>query len=318
MSKVAYPNPVFDPGIPEPARAVLAANEHLLPSPSAMLRRPRLGGRDWRVFGRALVQSPLWVYLPILPCWHFGRWAKVAGVAGQVAVAAPIAFAGMEGLAFNTVIGVPLQGFAFLTLVTVSGEPELSKLIRRYHGMYIRPCDLDIADRALLGRAQTAVDAVFTSHVHREGLLDEVHNTVLLPQQLWEIAQTLAEVSRLRARHVKVTTGLETQRVSEALRPRRKALEVATASITKRIETLEGYAARALAADQALLELRALRELDAGSEDYRALLARTVQDEMALAEIDDLTDRARVIEETLHANVEEAREAGLSLLPKAS
>ncbi|GAA2590207.1 hypothetical protein SMC26_20265 [Actinomadura fulvescens] len=309
---------VLDPDIPEPARTILAAHERVLPPPFVAIPRPRFGGRGLKVAGLALAQAPLWVYLPALACWTFSKRIRLLGIAAQVAVFCPIVFFGVYGFAFNTMIGVPLQLIAFLVLLTLSGEPKLPRLMRRYQDRYVRSQDLDGQAKVLLSRAQTAVVTVFNSHVHRQGLLDDVRNTVTLPHQLWDVAQTLAELSRLRAAQVRGSLGLNTPRVVEALRPQQRALGLATESVVKRVEALEGYAARTRAADEAFLELHAIQALVEGNGDYRELLARTVRDELALAEIDGLTERARLIEEALHASVEQARRVGLSLIPKAS
>jgi hypothetical protein len=312
------PRVVLDPDIPDKAREVLAANAHLLPHPSAPPRRPRLGGRGLNTALLAAVQAPIWVYLPVLACWQYGKRAKIAGIIAEAAVIAPIALWGFYGLAFNILWGVPLQLIAFLAVLVLSGEPQLPKLIRRHKDGYVRPEELDGPAPALLDRAQAAVDAVIRSEVNRQGLLDEVRNTVTLPRQLWDVALILAELTRLQDEQAQQTLGLRTPRVVEALRPQRKALNLATESVIKRVEALERYAARTRAADQALLELRALHNLAEGNDAYRDLLARTVRDDLAIAEIDDLTERARQIEEALHDSVEKARRAGLSLVPQAS
>lgn len=312
------PRVVLDPDIPEKARAVLAANTPLLPHPSAPPPRPRFGGRGPGTVALAAFQAPIWVYLPVLACWQYGKRAKIAGTVAEALIIAPIAIWGFYGLAFNMLWGLPLQVIAFITVLVRSGEPELPKLIRRHKDGYVRPEELNGPAPALLDRAQAAVDAVTRSEVNREGLLDEVRNTVTLPRQLWDIAETLAELSHLHAEQEQKTMGLTTPRVVEALRPRRKALNLATESVVKRVEALERYAARTRAADQALLELRALQNLAEGGDAYRDLLARTVRDDLAIAEIDDLTERARRIEEALHDSVQQARKAGLSLVPQAS
>ncbi|QKG23211.1 hypothetical protein [Actinomadura verrucosospora] len=312
------PRVVFDPDIPEAARDVLAANAPLLPHPSAAPPRPRFGGRGLRTAGLAAIQAPIWVYLPAVACWQYGKWARVAGIAAEAVVIAPIALFGLDGFAWNTLLGAPLQMIAFLVVLLLSGEPELPKLIRRHKDGYIRPEELDGPAPDLLARAQAAVDGVIRSEVNREGLLDEVRNTITLPRQLWDVGQTLAELTRLHDEQTQRTMGLSTPRVVEALRPQRRALNLATESVIKRVEALERYAARTRVADQALLELRALHNLAEGNDAYRDLLARTVRDDLAIAEIDDLAERARQIEEALYDSVEQARRAGLSLVPQAS
>jgi hypothetical protein len=309
---------VLDPDIPEKARAVLAAHAHQLPRPSEPPPRPRFGGRSPGTVALAAFQAPIWVYLPVLACWQYGKRARIAGVVAEAVVLAPIAAAGFYGMALNILLGLPLQIIAFITVLVRSGEPELPKLIRRHKDGYVHPEELDGPAPALLDRAQAAVDAVTGSEVNREGLLDDVRNAVTLPRQLWDVARTLAELTRLNTEQREKTLGLSTPRVVEALRPQRKALNLATESVIKRVEALERYAARTRAADQALLELRALQNLAEGTDAYRDLLARTVRDDLAIAEIDDLTERARRIEEALHDSVEQARKAGLSLVPQAS
>ncbi|GAA2723112.1 hypothetical protein [Actinocorallia aurantiaca] len=53
------------------------------------------------------------------------------------------------------------------------------------------------------------------------------------------------------------------------------------------------------------------------NDAYQELLARTVRDELAVVEIEDLTEQARIIEHALRASVADARRAGLALLPGA-
>ena len=85
-------------------------------------------------------------------------------------------------------------------------------------------------------------------------------------------------------------------------------------ALDRRIAALERYAERTRAADAALMEWKTARDIAYLGDDSRALLARTVQDERAVAEIDELAQQARLVEETFHQSVEDALTAGRSLL----
>ncbi len=58
-----------------------------------------------------------------------------------------------------------------------------------------------------------------------------------------------------------------------------------------------------------------MRRVAAHGDAYQELLARTVRDELAVAEIGALTEQAAIIERALRAGVADARRAGLALLP---
>jgi DNA-binding MarR family transcriptional regulator len=178
----------------------------------------------------------------------------------------------------------------------------------------VRPEDLSETGAGLLQRAQLAVAAVLESEVNQAGLLDDVRNAVTLPAQVWEIAHTLTQVDELRIEHEAVPDR-EDPRIAEILVAQAEALALATGSVTRRIRALEDYAVRVRAADEALRQWETVQRLSARGEAYRELLARTVRDEFAVAEIAGLTEEARRIEEALRASVSRARKAGLALTP---
>ncbi|MDL4813166.1 hypothetical protein [Actinomadura opuntiae] len=70
---------------------------------------------------------------------------------------------------------------------------------REFCGQYLTDADFDATSRALLVRAQTAIDTIRSSRVQQLGLLDEMRTEVVLPAQEWQIAQALHTQTRLRA-----------------------------------------------------------------------------------------------------------------------
>ena len=108
---------------------------------------------------------------------------------------------------------------------------------------------------------------------------------------------------------------IEHYEVIELLGPQKKALDLARASVTERIVALEKYAERTIAADEALKAWETVQRLASNSDAYSDLLARTVRDELAIAEIDGLTEQAGRVEEALRNSVAKARRAGLALVP---
>jgi len=207
-----------------------------------------------------------------------------------------------------------VEPVVFLVLLHRCGEGPVGRLSRKYYGRYVRPDDLDAHCEARLKRARAAVRTVTRSRVNREGLLDDVRNAVTLPHHLWEIARTLQEVSSLSSHHR--DADLSDPRVRQLLAPQLQVLDLATRSALTRIEALERYAAQVAEADRALAQWEVVQRVAAHSDAYQELLARTVRDELAVAEISGLTEQAAAIERSLRVSVAEARRAGLALLPE--
>ncbi|WP_433347308.1 hypothetical protein ACQP25_29705 [Microtetraspora malaysiensis] len=146
------------------------------------------------------------------------------------------------------------------------------------------------------------------------GLLDDVRNRVTLPDQVWEVASTLALLDTLRREH-EVVPDRQHQPIAEMLDAQAQALNLATESATRRVAAIEDYAARVRGADDALQQWETVQRLSARSATYQDLLARTVRDELAIIQITEMTEEARRVEEALRASVKRARKAGLALTP---
>jgi hypothetical protein len=196
-------------------------------------------------------------------------------------------------------------------------EPAAARAAREHHGRYLLPADFDRPAAGLLVRAQRAVDAVLGSRAHGAGLLDDVNNTVVLPRQEWSIASALAEHTRLRRERLAQRPERLSPRVRALLEPQDRALALSVRSVTGRIEALEAYARRAGEADDAYHESLVVQALPEQNARYRDLLASTVGDEMAGAEIRGMAEDAHRAETALRERVTSALRAGRDLAPPA-
>jgi hypothetical protein len=198
----------------------------------------------------------------------------------------------------------------------------------RYRGRYLTGDDLDAPARVLLRRAQDAVDAVMNAEVSRAGLLDEA--TALAAQE-WDIAVSLRDQARLRARRAEITqsTGLaepagttsastasdstaSDSTASDSTAPASTALvgstpagkllgqlldaaRAAERSVIDRVAALERFAAEVRQADAAHRDWHTRARLAELTEPHLDLLARTAADSHGIAELTQMTERARAI-----------------------
>ncbi|NKZ09220.1 hypothetical protein [Actinomadura latina] len=325
------PRPVFDPAIGGDDRALLAAApERLvaacLPAPPP----PRL--RAATVLARLVWIPAFAVFYGVLP----GGWLRMCFIAsldddellggavrwGRLPVLAMMLTPALQVLLL--LLG-QLPAVAVLAAVSFAGwvigalrhvrEPAAARAAREHHGSYLLPADFDGPAAGLLVRAQGAIDAVLRSRAHGAGLLDDINNTVVLPRQEWAVAGALAEHTRLRRERLAQQPERLSARVRALLDPQDRALELSVRSVTGRIEALEAYARRAGEADDAYHESRVLQGLPEQNARYRDLLASTVGDELAGAEIRGMAEDAHRAELALRARVTSAVRAGRDLTP---
>ena len=197
----------------------------------------------------------------------------------------------------------------------------------RYRERYLTGDDLDAPARVLLRRAQDAIDAVTNAEVSDAGLLDEAR---ALAAQEWDIAVSLREQARLRARRAEIiravgltspadpgnpspaSAALESAAAAlassapvdstpastpadELLRQLTDAARVAERSVTDRVAALERFAAEVRQADAAHRGWHARARLAELTEPHLDLLARTAADSHGIAELAEMTARARAI-----------------------
>ncbi|GAA4239354.1 hypothetical protein GCM10022254_59120 [Actinomadura meridiana] len=300
----------FDPVVTAEERALLEARPELLHPAGGVRPSGSVGGRTPRDVLFSLWSAPLWAFLPLVVAPFYGRKVAVAGAIGQVAAVAVLLL-----VPWGVVVLSGVAVVAFGVLVARCGEGRVGTLARRLHGSYVLPGDLNTTSSDLLGRLQEAVRVVLSADVTKEGMLDDLRNAVVLPAQEWEVAQTLREISRLRREQRAARKAGESAELAQVMEPQTRALNLARASIAERVEAIERYAEQVKAADQALLQWKTLQRLADNNDAYGELLARTVRDELAIAEIEGLTEEAAQVEEALRRSVEKARRTGFSLLP---
>jgi hypothetical protein len=205
-----------------------------------------------------------------LPAIYPGTWLALAVAAGGAAA--------MLGLRFSPV-------------------RELAESADRV----ICPYELDAPCRAILAKAQWAIETIVRSEVRAVGLLEADEPT--LRRHEWEIAIALRRVTGLRAIHAaQRPAGSMTESVLGA---QQRALDVAQEATAARAAALERFAAQAASADAAYRDWREAMELSGLNDQYLDLVAATAADEIAIAELTELTDRATItasaLQETLHA-----------------
>jgi hypothetical protein len=167
----------------------------------------------------------------------------------------------------------------------------------RYRGRYLTGDDLDAPARTLLRRAQDAVDAVTSARISQAGLLDE---TTALCAQEWDIAVSLRDQARLRASRAEITQGTG---LAEAAGPPADPLlgqfldaaRTAERSVADRVAALELFAAEVRQADAAHRDWHARIRLAELTEPHLDMLARTAADSHGIAELTEMTARARAI-----------------------
>ncbi len=200
--------PAVDPGIPRPDRDLLAARGALLP-PAAQDRPAR---RRY--------------YLPTEPA---RRLATIDGTVAGLTAAGLTALFGTTPLAVGVLIfqgpaswemasnRFALLAAGIIAMVTTvilgvrvvrfgqpSGRTPAETAARTHHGRYLTGADFDARSRVLLRRAQDAIDAVTSSLVCRDDLLDRHATSAALTGQEWDIAVALREQAQLRARRAEL------------------------------------------------------------------------------------------------------------------
>lgn len=324
------PRPVFDPAIPAGERALLGGPAVRLvaaglpPPPKPHLGAGRIVARVIWIPMFAFFYGVLpggWITLFFLASLDEDdlissvfRWGKAAVLAMMITPAVQILLIllGWEAAA-AVLAAVSFGGWAAGALRHI-GEPAAERAVRVHHGRYLVLGDFDQPAAGLLSRAQRAIDTVLGSEAQRAGLLDDVNNSVALPHQEWEIAEALAEHTRLRRERDAQQHGRLSEPVRALLEPQRRALDLSIRSITERIEALEAYARRTGDADDAYHEWRVLQRLPEQNARYRELLARTVRDDLAREEIHRLAQDAERAGVLLRDTVGVARQAAQALI----
>lgn len=287
------PEPVFAPDVPAGVRRLFERKPDVFvpagrPQPK---RKTSWSIEPMATFGSLLV----WLAVCV------GGWILALII---FALTLPTAVAAWAALVL-AVVGVVTTGG-----VTVSSalEDRGHKAARLHHGKYLLAEDFDDEAARPLVRAQGAVRTVLEATVTQRGLLDEMQNELVLPEQLWDIGQVLHEQTMLRSRQREVAGGMATVELEAVLGPQRQALRRSVDAIRRKVELLERYADRVRSADAAL---RAEAALDDGDR-YIELLART-EPAGDTGVVQGFADEAAILRDTLARTIDAARAAGRTL-----
>ncbi|MEV0888854.1 hypothetical protein AB0J03_34265 [Streptomyces microflavus] len=285
---------------------------------------PGLAGRDRALLERAErhpraysggEMSVWWATAP-----HLVRpGAVVVGLAGGAWVTGEMDVAGLslqvvvDALHAALTYAWPLGVGAFaLVAAAYATDAAARNKAARLKDRCVRPNELGDDARTLLARAQQAKKAVLTSAVHRFDLIDRQRNEVSLPRQEWEIAEALREYTRLVKAEPSNPRG---GKVAALLDTRRRALRASLDGIARRVKALEAYAEQVAQADDCYRELQQIQALTDGSGDVLDFLARTVGDDLAIAEIEGMTGEAAAVADAFTTALESAKEAAVIALP---
>ncbi|MDX3004306.1 hypothetical protein PWY87_21645 [Kribbella solani] len=285
--------PVFAPGVPDGVRRLYERRPELFVAADAP--RPRRetswSAAPGSTFGSLLV----WIGVCV------GGWILALIV---MAATLPTAVAGWISVVLAGIAVVATGGIVVKTMAEDRGH----KAVRVQHGKYLLPEDFDDVAGRLLGRAQRAVKTVLEATVTRRGLLDDVKNELVLPEQLWDIAQVLREQTVLRARQHDIARGMVTAELDAVLGPQRRALALSVDAIRRKVDLLDRYADRVRSADAALRAEAALGDGDR----YIELLART-EPAGDTSVVEGFADEANALKDTLTRSIDAARDAGKTL-----
>ncbi|GAA1585689.1 hypothetical protein GCM10009742_34160 [Kribbella karoonensis] len=285
--------PVFAPDVPAGVRRLYEHRPELFVAADAPRpkRETSWSAAPGNTFGTLLV----WVAVCV-GGWILALIVMAATLPTAVAAWGAVALAGVAVLATGGILAKSMI------------EDRAHKAVRKQYRKYLLPEDFDSEAAWLLGRAQRAVKTVLEATVTRRGLLDDVKNELVLPEQLWDIAQVLREQTVLRARQQDIARGAKTAELDAVLGPQRRALALSAEAIKRKVDLLDQYADRVRSADAALRAEAALEDGDR----YIELLART---EAAgdTAVVEGFTDEATALKDTLTRSINAARDAGRTL-----
>jgi hypothetical protein len=283
---------VIDPKLPRNIREALArASERLVPyqGPVPEAATPPNGARGCAFFAG--------IFLVV----------AIAGVgAGNGAVAyTMLVFAGASML--MTMLGRPS-----------AREVEAAHAPVTKHRRYVLPStDIDAEHWKLWKRAVDARNKIAGADVVNDGRIDSVQIAEVLPQRLWDIAERLARLAEVRARHQEILDGVppDDPDVAPAVTRQQRAQELALADATRRVSDLETFADLVTAADLAARKESIVRELNDLDDAHAELLAGIGDTALDADLAHQLSDDATAVIEQARQAIEQANEAALALAP---
>jgi hypothetical protein len=237
----------------------------------------------------------------------FAILAAIGGLAGST-----------TALLVYGVIAIGVGGVGLVTAyrgrpaLTASGADDprlagwyLAHAEKIFHRQYVLPRnDLDTEARLAWNRAVTAANRVYRSKVLRAEVIDSVQVRAAVPEQLWKIAEGLAQISEIRYRHRDILgrSPIKSEVISGKVAEQERALARATRRVNQRVGRLEDFAGLLDQADafrhgESMLDR--LSEVDGLLRDLLATTEETAGD----------LDVARRLEIEAQAIIDQAEEA---------
>lgn len=200
----------------------------------------------------------------------------------------------------------------FLIPVPVVTGYVLSHLIDHYHAdndhfnLMVEPWELDESRSRLLLRAQEAIDDALQSKAGGD-LEDRAMSKAKLRSFEWDLAIQCRDLTvghaELARSEKSDTPGPMTERV---LNSQRRALKAVEDAATKRINALERYAAQLMAADAAKNDWSQALQASRHNDWYYGLIARTVLDEHATNDLNQMNQQAADAAQAFHDTLDRA------------
>lgn len=306
---------VIDPDLPDHVRKFLYETspsdlknfgDPTLPKPSALWDTGAHLIRGGAPLGAA---TGLWWWLDRTadrsasaePTSNFGAWHYMASHAADwLGSLLPLA-AGVVGT------------YLVFEIMLVRGHNRVWQEVRKARDHYVLFSQLTNDASALLKRARTAARQILSSEVHARDLIDRQHAQLQLPSQVWDVARSLAQYSRI----VEGTPSVHSEEAAGLLKARKSALTTGLAAIKRQVEALEAYAAQTAEADARLHELQQVERLEKDSGELLDFLASTARAEVAVDGLDQMSHEAAVVADRFTTALIAAKEAAAQALPAA-
>jgi hypothetical protein len=207
-------------------------------------------------------------------------------------------------------------------LISLLGRPGAGEIAAAHapitqHRRYVLPSsDIDAEHWSLWKRAVDARNRIATAQVVSDGQIDSVQIAEVLPQRLWDIAERLARLAEVRARHQEILGDIspDDPDIVAAVTRQRRAQRLAVKDVARRVDELEKFADLVGAADLAVRKETIVRELNALDDSHADLLAG-IGDTSADADLAQrlASDAVLLIDQARQA-IRHANEAALTLV----
>ncbi len=153
--------------------------------------------------------------------------------------------------------------------------------------------DLGEPSRALLQRAVSAIEAIMSSQVCRDGLVNRYAVRSALADQQRDITLGLREQARLHAMRAELPPSSADPMTADVNSSQVQAAQLAESGLVARVETLERYATEIREADAAYRDWQHAAQLTGLHGKHPDALARTPADEHRMAAIEVMSLQAR-------------------------